>query len=228
MEKARIDMSLFESSYWTLRVDTLPTVPLVPEEPEHFIRETSGRIVCSHFDKDKDQIAGRFRLYYADFELAENHQMSAREVLDAYQHTFEYADVILDRNERPFSPRLYKLLDDDIWNFNFLILDRLEILPKYRGRGAGLLLLRSLIERFGSGAGVVGMKPFPLQSEAKQLNDSSWAKRLQLEKLSSDHDASQRKLKLYYRKLGFQEMRGTPVHVLECIMAFAICSGPSV
>jgi hypothetical protein len=91
---------------------SLPTVPLVPEEPEHFIRETSGRIVCSHFDKDcfhfdkdKDQIAGRFRVYYADFELAENHQMSAREVLDAYQHTFEYADVILDRNERPFSPR---------------------------------------------------------------------------------------------------------------------------
>src|SRR5687768_5970786 len=41
--------------------------------------------------------------------------------------------------------------------FNLLILDRVEILPKYRGGGVGLLVLTALIERFGAGAGVVGM-----------------------------------------------------------------------
>lgn len=46
----------------------------------------------------------------------------------------------------------------EIWNFNLLILDRVEILPKYRGGGIGLLVLTSLIERFSAGAGVVGMK----------------------------------------------------------------------
>jgi hypothetical protein len=38
---------------------------------------------------------------------------------------------------------------------DLLILDRIEILPKYQGGGAGLLVLISLIERFGAGAGVL-------------------------------------------------------------------------
>lgn len=165
------------------------------------------------FEGHRDRIAGRFRLYYADFELARNHGTSAVEVLDAYQHTLEYARAILDRNRAPFSSRLQKLLGDEIWNFNLLILDRLEILPKYRGRWAGLMVLIALIERFGSGAGVVGMKPFPLQFEPNQSNDPSWAKRLELRNLSSDHRMSERKLKQYYSKLGFVEMKSTPFMV---------------
>ena len=77
----------------------------------------------------------------------------------------EDLDVVLDPDETPFSRRLHNLLGNEIENFNFLILDRVELLPKYRGDGVGLLVLRSLIERFGAEAGVVGMKPFPLQLE---------------------------------------------------------------
>jgi hypothetical protein len=62
-----------------------------------------------------------------------------------------------------------------------------EILPKYRGGGVGLLVLTALMERFGAGAGVVGMKPFPLQLEPKESRDSSgWAKRLRLDDLPRD------------------------------------------
>ncbi|HXQ37686.1 MAG TPA: hypothetical protein VN843_27000 [Anaerolineales bacterium] len=44
---------------------------------------------------ERDQIAGLFRIYYADFKLGRNHNVSAREILDTYQHTFDYADVVL-------------------------------------------------------------------------------------------------------------------------------------
>ena len=91
----------------------------------------------------------------------QNHNVRAREILDTYQHTFDYADAVLDSDETSFSRRLHNLLGNEIENFNFLILDRVELLPKYRGDGVGLLVLRSLIERFGAGVGVVGMKPFP-------------------------------------------------------------------
>jgi hypothetical protein len=88
---------------------------------------------------------------------------------------------------------LQKLLEDEIWNFNLLILDRVEILPKYRG------------------AGVVGMKPFPLQLEPKESRDSSgWAKRLRLDDLPRDEKMAKKKLKRYYGKLGFVEMKSTP------------------
>lgn len=157
-------MTLIEDSFWTLRIDPTRPIPLTPEEPEDFMYEVCGKILCGTEEDEKDRVAGRFRLYYADFETALNHGVSAFEVLDAYQHTLEYAEAILGSNEAPFSARLQKLLGDEIWNFNLLILDRVEILPKYRGGGIGLLVLTSLIERFGAGAGVVGMKPFPLQS----------------------------------------------------------------
>lgn len=34
----------------------------------------------------------------ANFELGQNHNMSASDILDAYQHSFEYADAVLDSN----------------------------------------------------------------------------------------------------------------------------------
>jgi len=41
------------------------------------------------------------------------------------QHTFEYAEAVLDSGESLFSERLHNLLGDEIWNFNLLILDRI-------------------------------------------------------------------------------------------------------
>ena len=163
--KTSASMTLIEDSFWTLRIDSTRPIPLTPEEPEDFMYEVCGKILCGTEEDEKDRIAGRFRVYYADFETALNHGVSSFEVLDAYQHTLDYAKAILGSNEGLFSARLEKLLDDEISNLNFLILDRVEILPKYRGGGIGVLVLNSLIERFGAGAGVVGMKPFPLQFE---------------------------------------------------------------
>jgi hypothetical protein len=74
----------------------------------------------------------------------------------------------------------------------------------------GLLVLRSLIERFGAGVGVVGMKPFPLQLERKDATDSRWRRRLSLEQFPSDSEISTRKLRNYYHRLGFVRMRSTP------------------
>lgn len=204
-------MTLIEDSFWTLRVDPTRRIPLTPEEPEDFMHEVGGKILCGTEEVERDRIAGRFRVYYADFELAQNHGVSAFEVLDAYQHTCEYDEAVLGSKRAPFSARLEKLLGDEIWRFNMLILDRIEILPKYRGGGIGLLVLISLIERFGAGAGVVGMKPFPLQFEPKQHRDSSaWAKRLTLEDFPQDAKMAKNKLKRYYAKLGFVEMKSTP------------------
>lgn len=207
---ARWSITLVGDSFWTLRTDPARPIPLTPQEPEDFIHEVCGKILCTNLDDEKDRIAGRFRLYYADFELAENHGVSSLEVLDAHQHTFEYAEAALDSNEVTFSARLQKLLGDEIWNPNFLILDRIEILPRYRGKGVGLRVLVSLIERFGAGAGVVGMKPFPLQFESDHSSDPSWAKRLRVGEMPRDLKVSTQKLKQYYGKLGFVAMRSTP------------------
>jgi len=203
-------MTLINDSSWSLQLEPSGLIPLIIEEPEDFIHEICGKILRRVNHSERDQIAGRFRIYYADFELGQNHNVTAREILDTYQHTFDYADVVLDSDETPFSRRLRNLLGDEIGNPNFLILDRVELLPKYRGNGVGLLVLRSLIERFGTGAGVVGMKPFPLQLETTDATDSRWRSRLRLEQFPSDSKISTRKLRDYYHRLGFVPMTSTP------------------
>lgn len=180
------------------------------EEPEDFIQEICGKVLRRINHSERHEIAGRFRIYYADFELGWNHNVAAREILDTYQDTFNYADAVLNSDETPFSRRLNNLLGNEIENFNFLILDRVELLPRYRGHEVGLLVLRSLIERFGAGAGVVGMKPFPLQLERKDATVSRWRRGLRLEQFPSDSEISTRKLRNYYRRLGFVRMRSTP------------------
>jgi hypothetical protein len=174
------------------------------------MHEVCGKILCNTLEDEKDRTAGRFRVYYADFESAGNHGFNAFQILDTYEHTYEYTRSILG-SKQPFSERLLKLLEYEIWNSNLLILDRIEILPRYRGGGAGLLILIGLIERFGAGAGVIAMKPFPLQFEDKQPhNSSAWAKRLRLEDLPRNEKMSKEKLKQYYGKLGFVGMKSTP------------------
>jgi GNAT superfamily N-acetyltransferase len=203
-------MTLINDSSWNLQLEPSGLIPLVFEEPDDFIHEICGKILRSENNSDRDQVVGRFRIYYADFGVGQNHNVTAREILDTYQQTFDYADVVLDSDETPFSRRLHNLLGNEIENFNFLILDRVELLPKYRGDGVGLLVLRSLIERFGAGAGVVGMKPFPLQLEHNEATESRWRRRLRLEQFPSDSKISTRKLRDYYQSLGFVPLRSTP------------------
>ena len=128
-------MTLINDSSWSLQLESSELIPLTLEEPEDFIHEICGKILRRENHSEKDQIAGLFRIYYADFELGQNHNVSALEILDTYQNTFDYADVVLDSDETPFRRRLHNLLGNEINNFNFLILDRVELLPKYRGLG---------------------------------------------------------------------------------------------
>ena len=78
-------MTLINDSSWSLQLESSELIPLTFEEPEDFIHEICGKILRRENHSEKDQIAGLFRIYYADFELGQNHNVSAWEILDTYQ-----------------------------------------------------------------------------------------------------------------------------------------------
>ena len=94
-------MTLVNDSSWSLQLEASRPIPLVFEEPEDFIHEICGKLLRGVNHSERDQIAGRFRIYYADFELGQNHNVTAREILDTYHHTFDYADAVLNSDETP-------------------------------------------------------------------------------------------------------------------------------
>jgi hypothetical protein len=96
---------------------------------------------------------------------------------------------------------------------NLLIVDRIEILPEFRGNNIGLECLRRCLQQYAHGCGVVALKCFPLQFEGAELDDPAWRRKMQMGKLSKDHKRSLAKLKKYYASLGFKIIPGTDIMV---------------
>ena len=189
------------------------------DEPDDFIYETSGYLLTVNNDNNHKSLTGKFRLYYVDVERAANHGIPAFDVFDSYAHTVDYHDALFGASSPEFSDQLMDILRYDVVGSNVLILDRLEILPKYRNRGLGLSVMRHMIERFASGTAVVAIKPFPLQFEPEPLceDEKKWRVYLGLPELSKNTRSATKKLRDYYSRLGFISMHGTPFMVRSSI-----------
>jgi GNAT superfamily N-acetyltransferase len=179
-------------------------------EPTDYVYENRGDLI--DVGEGGDRIAvGKFGCYYMDIDRALNDGMPACDVFDAYASTIVFYDKIFDAKTEEYSSRIEKLCHGTPLNRNVLILDRLEILPKYRGKKLGLEVLRHMIQRFGAGAGLVALKAFPLQFEAQGSRDETdkWRSQLNLSKFKLDEKIATTKLITYYTKLGFERLPRT-------------------
>ena len=184
------------------------------EEPSDFIYETSGDLFAVGGETDERELAGKFRLYYVDVDRAINDDVSVFDVLDSYSQTIGYYDLF-DPNSPDLSDHVINLLENDVFGSNVLILDRLEILPKFRGKCAGLAVMSEMIRRFSAGAALVAIKPFPLQFEPAPASDDEkeWRTDLGLAKLPKAKGIATKKLFDYYSRLGFRRFGRTPFMV---------------
>lgn len=176
-------------------------------DPSDYAYSTHRRIVALDEDLNRT-LAGKFHLYYMDVCAALNAETSVFDIFDCRSETIDYFPAIFDYPSLEVSPKLIKLLDSGGWG-NVLILNRIELLPRFRHHNLGLVVMRRLIERFGAGAFVVAIKPFPLQMEDTD-DDEEWRANLQLADLNKNERSSTAKLRRHYAQLGFKAMRGTP------------------
>jgi hypothetical protein len=186
---------------------------LEADDPGDYIYPICGRI-AKMADDESDIVVGKFRLYYVDIASAINTgYVDVFDIFDAHSDsTADYYDSLFDPDTVGFSDNLQRLFDYEIFEQSVLIIDRLELLPGYRGKNLGLTIMRRLIQRFSAGAGVVAIKPFPLQFEQSipAEDKSGWHAEMQLSSFRETERASIRKLRSHYSKLEFVEMKGTP------------------
>lgn len=183
-----------------------------PAEPDELLYEASGNIHALDVN-ERRSLVGKFRTYYVDAERAINGHVSIFDVFDTYSHTVGYFEALFGRNFPEFSNRVTKLFDFDVFGNNVLILDRIELLPKYRGKGLGLKIMRHMMRRFGAGAGIVAIKPFPLQFEHEVSGEDKWRAKLRLAELPKNERLATKQLSGYYSKLGFRRIGRTPYMV---------------
>ncbi|WP_332855145.1 hypothetical protein [Duganella sp. S19_KUP01_CR8] len=199
---------LIGQHYFFLELDKTEEA-LEEDDPSHYLYMSTGSLI-SLAGNDRRYVAGRFELFYVDIGAAINAGASIFDIFDSKQSAHDYHAAIFEPGTAAFSETLTALLDDaPLWG-NILILDRLEILPKFRQKGLGLVVMRRLIERFGAGAAVVAIKPFPLQCEADEEDADRWRNRLKLSEFDKKTDHATEALRRYYKRLDFKAMEGTP------------------
>ncbi len=185
-------------------------------DPHDFVYETSGDLYDLGKYEDREFI-GRFRVYYVDIERAMNQREPIYNVFDSHSaEVEEFYEPIFGSEGYDFNENLLKVVNYEVSGYNLLILDRLEILPKYRRKKLGLNILHHMIERFSAGASIVAMKPFPLQFEPIGDEDKKkWHDKMGLDQFPTNENIAREKLYTYYRKLGFINLTGTPMMVIS-------------
>lgn len=182
--------------------------------PHTFLHEHAGRLVIPGIGDQVVEV-GQFKAMYLDIDGALIEGENPFHVFDVMSTTADFWPLFREDKEwgvvvRPNVARVVGGTDS-LFALNLLILDRLEILPAYRGHGIGLLALRALIHRLRAGAGLVALKAFPLQFEAAFRDGQPDAKAAGMELASfvTNERTATAALKRYYGRLGFRRIPGT-------------------
>jgi hypothetical protein len=180
-------------------------------EPDDVIYPYYGSIFGVD-DEDARTEIGKFRAQYLDIDRAVKEGEAIFDALDCHSSsTAEYFDALFGNNAPDFSNAVEIISEGAIDGFNLLILDRVEILPEFRGKLAGLKVLRHMMVRFSAGAGLIALKAFPLQFECEPSAESekAWRTKLDLTGFEHDEELSKDKLQSYYERLGFKKLPGS-------------------
>lgn len=90
---------------------------------------------------------------------------------------------------------------------NICIFSRLQILPKYRGRGLAKLVIKDNVNILGPACGLIVAQPYPLQFEYEGMHDTDFEKAMEYDKMEKDEAKANAQLRKYYKSIGYKESK---------------------
>lgn len=188
-------------------------VMLDDDEPSRYLMHWNGTIGWHHPMGERVDPIGAFSLYLVDGDSAMDERADIFNVYDTEQGIFDVYQGLFDTKTGNLKDRVERIAfgNDFAMSANVLIFDRLVIYPAHRGHGVGLLALRALMHHFRSFAGLMVMKPYPLQFEGSThkelvgLGREHWA----LDSYKLKQAGATAKLRRHYACLGFAQVPRT-------------------
>lgn len=179
-----------------------------PSEPEEYVLGIDGKIVLVGED-ESEVVAGTLELLLVLIEVAREHGFVAFDVLDSLTDSSHYLELIDDGGDWHDDVREQFI---DLLSSNLLIINQVKVEPKYRGKGLGILAVKTAIDCFSQGCGLVASKPFPLQFTSWKSPD--WKPEPPLPKGLSKAQAFRsalRKVEKHWARLGFRRIGKTEI-----------------
>ena len=102
----------------------------------------------------------------------------------------------------------------DAFEMDVLVLDYVLLSPRWRGLRLGLLAARKMIDLLGGGCGLVVSRIAPSNPDADEFRavPPGWIVR---HGSAEGERAAKRKLRLHFRRMGFERIKGTRFHGLS-------------
>lgn len=204
---ARIDLTCCSVKF------SLGTRPIgVCLEPDDYILSFEGEIALLDPEEGENESAvGWIKGFVVQVGCMSNAGQ------DVYEACEAHSQALADYHAALFDETGQHVLDDVCEGFgnDLLIIDRIEVLPKFRGARLGLLAMLTAIDTFGAGCGAVAIKPFPLQAECNGNGRQGRSAELELDKLSPHFAPSLKKLRAYWSRAGFTRYKDTDYFVMD-------------
>ena len=178
-----------------------------PSDGDRYIQDIHARIVLTDDNGDDMELIGRGRLKLLLLSRAIDDGYDLREVFEEDEYVERIGNEIFDFERNGLREDLEKELFDNAFmeNPNICILERMEILPSWRGMGIGAKFLKDRYHQFNSACGLFVMQPYPLQLEAaaRTNRQDTFTQSMHLEQLEQNPEKAHRSLRAYYESIGY-------------------------
>lgn len=172
-------------------------------------------------------VVGKIRARVIDRELAYACGWTDQDIFDQTSANWRiYEDVYRCQPGIPERIAMDLMVDGVESNANILVVDTVDILPKFRGLNYSLLGLRSLIQHFRLKVGLVVLLLLPSQFldpeqiEREEDQDPGWLPQMGLESFPKDLRESRTRLERHFGKLGFSVLPETDFMIVDPMLEF--------
>jgi hypothetical protein len=176
-----------------------------------FVHSILGKISAESEDRGNEEDVGYIKASLVQFGEAMDHGINTQRLGDGIDGNIaEYWEVLFDLDTGWWKEEVqdgYEASGCDL-----LIIDCMEISPKFRGTGIGPIAIDRTIDIFGPVCGLVACKPWPLQFTPGFARDRKALNRLKAPGVGQVE--ALRKLRTYWSKLGFWPLGETGIYLL--------------
>jgi hypothetical protein len=148
----------------TFRVDFAVSLSEHEGGPSDFITVYEGDII-GMADDDTEQKIGTLILYIVEAGRAMNERVSLFDVMDCLDgDSCDCFANLFDPDTEQLRPEVEQLISENrATQWDIMLIERLELIPEYRGQGLGKNVALRAIQKFGENCGVITCVPVPLQ-----------------------------------------------------------------
>lgn len=178
---------------------------LMGEEPTDFINEFSLSIYQVNEEKGMNNLIGKGTVSLLLLNRAIDLGYPILDIFDATGSIMEMAEVVFSlEQEDDYWSKLDEFFEYEMpTSYDTCFIERLELLPEFRGKGLGKWVVKNILERFYGSCGLVVVKAYPLQHESDPDISEDWKIKMKYENMETDLEQAQYKLFHYYQQLGF-------------------------